>query len=158
MEFLLESLVIHHLSDGRARNGILAVVSLAAASMVGCANHNDRSAGYLNALEAGRWDSAVSAARRAAAGGPERNAVIDALELGAVENIAGQWKQSDASLGRAWDLMEAQGEPGDPTFMQNLALILTGLSGKWDMSLIRNPRMSRCPTQGVPWTCSSRHR
>mmetsp|Transcript_7042 Transcript_7042/g.21124 ORF Transcript_7042/g.21124 Transcript_7042/m.21124 type:complete len:205 (+) Transcript_7042:2073-2687(+) len=35
-------------------------------------------------------------------------------------------------------------------FMQNLALILTGLSGKWDMSLIRNPRMSRCPTQGVP--------
>ena len=123
MELLLEPLVIHRIIDDRARNGLLVVVSLAAASMAGCASHNDRSAAYLNALEAGRWESAASAARRAADNGPERNAVIDALELGAVENIAGQWKQSDASLGRAWDLMEAQGEPGDPTFMQNLAAI-----------------------------------
>ena len=92
-------------------------------SMAGCANHNDRSAAYLDALERGRWDTAVSAARRVADTGPQRNAVIDALELGAVENVAGQWKQSDASLGHAWELMQAQGEPGDPTFMENLAAI-----------------------------------
>ena len=101
MELLLEPLVIHRIIDDRARNGLLVVVSLAVVSMAGCASHNDRSASYLNALEAGRWESAASAARRAADNGPERNAVIDALELGAVENIAGQWKQSDASLGRA---------------------------------------------------------
>ena len=49
--------------------------------------------------------------------------MIDALELGAVEAIDGQWLASDATLGRAWDLMEAQGEPGEPKFMDNLAAI-----------------------------------
>ena len=89
----------------------------------GCANHNDRSQAYLADLDAGRWDDAVVSATRNVSKGPERNVVIDHLELGAVEGIAGQWGRSDASLGQAWEAMEAFGEPGDPKFLDNLAAI-----------------------------------
>ncbi|MEE2973469.1 MAG: hypothetical protein VX672_10110 [Planctomycetota bacterium] len=93
------------------------------AGLSGCANHNERSEVYLAQLEAGRWDEAVRSAERSAADGPDRNRVIDELELGALANVAGRWGESDRSLGLAWDAMEAFGEPGDPTFMDNLAAI-----------------------------------
>lgn len=126
MEFLLEPLVIPGSRDIAPfrRGGVrMAGLVLAGSLGAGCANHNDRAAAYLDALDAGKWGKAVSAARRSDASGPERNSVIDALELGAVEAIDGQWLASDATLGRAWDLMEAQGEPGEPKFMDNLAAI-----------------------------------
>lgn len=126
MELVLEPLVkpaSSTIAGARPRRrwaGSLAFATLVAS---GCANHNDRAAAYLDALEAGRWNEAVSAARRSDASGPERNAVIDALELGTVEAIDGKWTASDSTLGRAWGLMEAQGEPGDPKFLDNLAAI-----------------------------------
>ncbi|MEE2895084.1 MAG: hypothetical protein VX726_05005 [Planctomycetota bacterium] len=118
MELLLESLV-------NARPGRTIVVGLAgvAAIAAGCASHNDRAAGYLSALEAGRWNRAVDEAAAVARSGPERNAVIDALELGTVQSVAGDWRGSDESFGRAWELMRSQGEPGDPGFLDNLAAV-----------------------------------
>lgn len=99
---------------------LLAAVVVAAG---GCANHNDRSAAYLRDLEVGRWDAAVASARDAVSDGPERNEVLDHLELGTVERIAGDWEASDATLGEAWDLMHALGDPADPTFTDSLAAI-----------------------------------
>ena len=138
------------------RSAIIPMLALSAASLVGCASHNERAAAYLGDLEAGRWESAVSAARRAAEDGPDRNAVIDALELGAVETIAGRWESSDESLGRAWDLMEAMGKPGDPTFMQNLAAIsvneraLDYLGGSTDRTMCATLRALDLLASGDP--------
>lgn len=99
------------------------IVGAALGVVGGCANHNDRSQTYLADLDAGRWDDAVVSAAENASKGPERNVVIDHLELGAIEGIAGQWGRSDASLGQAWEAMEAFGEPGEPKFLDNLAAI-----------------------------------
>ncbi len=92
-------------------------------AFAGCANHNDRAAAYLGDLEAGRWDSAVEVARRSVADGPKRNEVIDRLELGTIERIAGKWGASDTTLGEAWDLMHEIGDPSEPTFTDTLAAI-----------------------------------
>ena len=110
---------------GRCRFGGLRSLTIGASLGFagGCANHNDRSQAYLAELDAGRWDAAVVSATRNVANGPERNVVIDHLELGTLEGIAGQWGGSDSSLGRAWEAMESFGEPGDPKFLDNLAAI-----------------------------------
>lgn len=90
---------------------------------IGCANHNDRAEGYLSALEAGQWSEAAVAARRVASDGTDRNTVIDALELGTVERIAGEYQQSDQSLGRAWGDMTRGSDPDDPTFIDILTAV-----------------------------------
>lgn len=92
-------------------------------TVVGCANHNDRSEGYLKALAAGNWNEAVSEARAVSADGTERNEVIDALELGTVERIAGDFQPSDQSLGKAWELMTSNAQPGDSSFIDLLAAV-----------------------------------
>lgn len=97
--------------------------ALLLAIFAGCANHNDRSAGYLRDLETGRWDAAVASARTAVDDGPERNEVLDHLELGTVERIAGRWQASDATLGEAWTRMHELGDPADPAFTDTLAAI-----------------------------------
>lgn len=109
---------------GRAGGGRALGASICLpACLLGCANHNERSEVYLAELQSGRWDAAVRTAERMAADGPDRNLVIDRLELGALANVAGRWEESDRSLGIAWDAMQAFGEPGDPSFMDNLAAI-----------------------------------
>ncbi len=107
----------------RSRRLVEVACGAAVAAAVGCANHNDRSDAYLRDLEVGRWDAAVRDARRAVDGGPERNRVIDRLELGTVQRIAGDWTASDATLGEAWTLMHELGDPADPQFIDTLAAI-----------------------------------
>ena len=92
-------------------------------SAIGCANHNDRAQGYVSALNAGDWDQAVDEARRAASDGTSRNTVIDALELGTVQRIAGDYQTSDESLGRAWREMKRSSDPGKPAFIDTLAAV-----------------------------------
>ncbi|MDG2022390.1 MAG: hypothetical protein P8J59_10620 [Phycisphaerales bacterium] len=119
MELLLESLVIH--AGVRCVAAAAMVVTLL--SGIGCANHNDRAEGYVTALAAGDWQLAVDAASRAAADGPSRNTVIDALELGTVQRIAGDYRKSDESLGRAWREMKRSSDPGKPAFIDTLAAV-----------------------------------
>ena len=116
--------VLRDLKHGKSTGVIWWLIVGATLGFVGgCANHNERSQTYLADLDAGRWDDAVVSATKNASKGPERNVVIDHLELGAIEGIAGQWGRSDASLGQAWEAMEAFGEPGEPKFLDNLAAI-----------------------------------
>ena len=89
----------------------------------GCANHNDRASGYLADLESGRWDAAVTSAERVASDDTVRNEIIDALELGTIQRIAGRHGASDATLGRAWDTMKRTADPGSPTFVDTLAAV-----------------------------------
>jgi hypothetical protein len=115
-------LVLEPLVSRRHPSLVIAVVATTSAA-VGCANHNNRSEAYLRQLEAGRWDAAVGDAERAVRDGPERNRVLDRLELGTVQRIAGDWKASDATFGEAWALMQELGDPADPQFVDTLAAI-----------------------------------
>ncbi len=102
----------------------LRITTIAAlGGFAGCADHNDRASGYLADLEAGRWDAAVASAARVATDDTERNEIIDALELGTVQRIAGRHEASDATLGRAWDAMKRAADPGSPTFVETLAAV-----------------------------------
>ena len=103
--------------------GIRAAVTAVLGGFAGCANPNDRASGYLADLEAGRWDDAVTSAARMASDDTERNEIIDALELGTVQRIAGRYAASDATLGRAWDAMKRTADPGSPTFVDTLAAV-----------------------------------
>jgi len=124
VELLLESLVTRGRSIRRIRDaGIHAAVIAVLGGFAGCANHNDRASGYLADLEAGRWDDAVTSAARMASDDTERNEIIDALELGTVQRIAGRYAASDATLGRAWDAMKRTADPGSPTFVDTLAAV-----------------------------------
>ena len=132
MELVLEPLVIEQGRGDRCGARpvtalmmltVVVMTALTALSGVGCANHNDRSEAYLRDLETGRWDAAVGAASRAVADGPERNRVLDRLELGTVQRIAGDWSASDATLGDAWTLMQELGDPADPQFIDTLAAV-----------------------------------
>ena len=96
---------------------------VACGGFAGCANHNDRASGYLADLESGRWDAAVTSAERVASDDTVRNEIIDALELGTVQRIAGRHEASDATLGRAWDTMKRTADPGSPTFVDTLAAV-----------------------------------
>ena len=121
MELVLEPLVRRLVRSARLKE--LGTLSLATLVAAGCANHNDRSGTYLRDLEVGRWDAAVRSAERSAKDGPERNRVIDRLELGTVQRIAGDWRASDATFGEAWTLMHEIGDPADPKFIDTLAAI-----------------------------------
>ncbi|MCP4013871.1 MAG: hypothetical protein GY728_12255 [Phycisphaeraceae bacterium] len=103
--------------------GVRFAVIAAFGGFAGCANHNDRASGYLADLEAGRWDAAVESAARVAGDDTDRNEIIDALELGTVQRIAGRHEASDATLGRAWDTMKRTADPGSPTFVDTLAAV-----------------------------------
>ena len=103
--------------------GVRIAVIVACGSFAGCANHNDRASGYLADLEAGRWDAAVASATRVADDDTTRNEIIDALELGTVQRIAGRYEASDATLARAWDSMKRTADPGSPTFIDTLAAV-----------------------------------
>ena len=107
---------------GRRSGARLAAV-VACGGFAGCANHNDRASGYLADLESGRWDAAVTSAERVASDDTVRNEIIDALELGTVQRIAGRHEASDATLGRAWDTMKRTADPGSPTFVDTLAAV-----------------------------------
>ena len=107
---------------GRRSGARLAAV-VACGGFAGCANHNDRASGYLADLESGRWDAAVTSAERVASDDTVRNEIIDALELGTVQRIAGRHDASDATLGRAWDTMKRTADPGSPTFVDTLAAV-----------------------------------
>ncbi|MAB72317.1 MAG: hypothetical protein CMJ54_07395 [Planctomycetaceae bacterium] len=124
MELFLESLVIRRRPSRRGRrSGARLAAVVACGGFAGCANHNDRASGYLADLESGRWDAAVTSAERVASDDTVRNEIIDALELGTVQRIAGRHDASDATLGRAWDTMKRTADPGSPTFVDTLAAV-----------------------------------
>lgn len=91
--------------------------------LAGCANHNDRADAYLADLDAGRWEAAVASAKRVASDDTDRNEIIDALELGTVQRIAGRHRESDATLGRAWRWMKRRSDPGSTDFVDTLAAV-----------------------------------
>lgn len=98
----------------RPRPGVLSAVALAAVALplAACASSHDRAQAFMTPFKQGRYDFAASQAELVARDAPAQDAVLFALEQGAVARSAARLKESDAALERAYARIQQLGELG----------------------------------------------
>ena len=104
-----------------ARAFVAAAVVAAPVALAGCASPHDRAQAFMLPFRQGRYDFAASQAELVARDAPAQDAVLFALEQGAVARAANRLKESDASLERAYARIQQLGDLGQASVSGEIA-------------------------------------